>query len=376
MIGRRVVALVAVFGLSVLVCSGLVGGSAAAAPRAPRQVRSSRALVLHLKWQVVARGSTAGAAANERYVAIVQAAGASVEIRLIDEQTGTRHTLTPRDCAAPDNEGPPLFGGRWLMFSCGPEAYQLYDLASGQWRGFAPSPQCGYSPPLKGTCTAVGVGSGWVKLVTSFGCDAHCRLFFYLQNILTGELIPDPITPGGTTLDDLNSASGSVPLCPPLRYPKTLDKLGWELGKLQFSGPFALAYGVVHPPSKRPITVYHLERCGSHLTLTLPEAELGVYGSPPLLSSRAVVSLGLHKDHCMKRPFGLACTSHYYLRGVYLGGLRRFTAALPRTTVPQYSLPGQVVGLTRRRIYVEAPYPDGPLWAATLPTPARSRHHH
>jgi hypothetical protein len=352
MIGRRAVALVAVFGFGVLGCSGLVGGSAAAMPRAPRLVRDSRGLVLHLKWRLVARGPTDAVAANERYVAIVR--GASAEITLVDEQTSTRRTLSPPECAALDNEGPPMFGGSWLMVSCGPDAYQLYDLASGQWLGFTPSPQCGYSPPLKGMCGPVGVGSVWVKLATSFGCEAHCGIYYYLQNILTGELIPDPITPGGTTLDDLNSASGSVPLCPPLRYPQSFSDVGPGPGTLQFSGPFALASG---------ISVHHLERCGSHLNLAVPDA---------LLSSRAVVLLGLRRDHCKKRPFGLGCTIHYHVRGVYLRGLRKFTAALPG-----HSSPGPlVVGLTRQRIYVEAPYPYGRLWAGTLPTPTTSRHHH
>jgi hypothetical protein len=315
----------------------------------------------------LARGS-AVVATNDRYAVLVGGAGGvSHEITLIDEQTGTQQWLAPPDCPAPDNEGPPMFGGPWLMFSCGPDAYQLYDLSSGQWVSFTPSQQCGYRTSSdNGLCIAVGVGSGWVKLVTSFGCQAHCSASFYLQNILTGELISDPITPGGTTFDDLNSPSGSVPLCPPLRYPTN--------GTLGFSGPFALASGTVYSPAEGAITVYHLERCGSHLNLTVPDANAGANGPPPWLSSRAVVSLGSRKVHCRKRPFGLACTFHSFVRGLYLRGLRTFTAELPKITVPQYASPGQVVGLTRQKIYVEAPGQQ--VWTATLPARSTTRHDH
>ena len=158
-----------------------------------------------------------------------------------------------------------------------------------------------------------------------------------------------------------------MPLCAPLRYPTSENADAGdaqELGSLQFTGPFALAFGNFYSVRERLVIDYRLERCGSRHVLGIQNASPHY---PPFISSRAVVSLGLRQ---VRSP-----TNHYYVSGVYLHGLRQFTASLPTTTVSPYSWPGEVVGLTRRTIYVDAPSPDGTLWAATLPELPTSRRH-
>ena len=194
-------------------------------------------------------------AANDRYVVVNKDGGPSAQITLIDVQTTRRQALSPPDCPALDNEGPPVLGGPWLMVSCGPDAYQLYNLASGQWVSFSPSPQCGYSPRLgKAGCQPVGVGSRWVKLETTDGtCSEHCLVIYDLQNILTGALQPDPITAGGVLFDDLNSPSGSASLCPPLRYPRSYDgdiPRGYQ-GRLASTGRSLWSGALCRPEGER-----------------------------------------------------------------------------------------------------------------------------
>lgn len=227
----------------------------------------------------------------------------------------------------------------------------MYNLASRRWLRYTPSSQC------DGSCIASGVGSHWVKLGTSHGCEQHCGWYIYLQSISTGKLIPDPVTPGGTTFDDLNAPSGAVSLCFPLRYPQNYYPMG--PGPLQFSGPFALASENRYSQSEGVITVYHLKRCGSHLSLTVPEVGTRRVSNPPFLTSRAVIfELAKRGD------------SHPRLAGRYLPSLRPFTAALPKA-------PGaymELVAATQRMLYAQNQY-HNQLWAARLATPETSSHH-
>jgi hypothetical protein len=271
------------------------------------------------------------------------------------------------NCPTPNNEGGPIFGGPWLMFSCGPDAYVLYDLANDQWVSFTPSSQCGYSPTLgQGACGVIAVGSGWVKLgATDGACIEHCGEARYLQNIQTGDFQPDLVTPGGTSFDDLNAASGSSPLCSPLRYPSSLNPGtgASQPGSLTFYGHFALAAGDIYNPVAGLVTAYHLQRCGTRLSLAIdtnpyyPGPSPGVF-APPVASSRAVIWVR---------------TSDGALVGRFFPSLQRFMIRVPagwisgRSRRPHAVMP---VALSQHTIYVTT-FPSNQLWAAALPPSGR-----
>jgi len=325
--------------------------------------KTDGALVLHLRWRLVASGSTY-VAASDRYVLIVKDSdSASAVARMLDQQTGMQRALSPPDCPSPDYSsyletgarlGGPLFGGPWLMVTCIAKPYELYNLASGQWTSFTPSPQCGYSPRLgQGACVAVGVGSGWVKLFTTDGlCQAHCGVYYHLQNIFTGEFIADPATPAGTILDDLNAPSGSSRMCAPLRYPRSFngDIQAWDLGLLSLYGKFALASGGV-PDKGGDITAYRLQHCGTRLNLAIdtnpyyPAISPGPF-APPVASSRAVI---------------WTRTSDGTLAGRLLPSLQPFTIRPPAPGVTP-------AALTKRTIYVRSAS-GNQVWAAALSLP-------
>jgi hypothetical protein len=359
----RVVRSVALVGglVAALVWLASVPGPASAATK-------SSALVLHLKWRRVT-SELSKVATSDRYLALLtypdpQTPYDSGSIVLRDEKTNTQKLVVLPDACEP-NRAPVGFGGPWLVVGCSGAAHWLYNLNSQQW--LPVSAKC------PADCSFVGVGSYWLKFASTehSGCSEHCGDFYFLQNLQTGQVEPDPAKPGGRTLDDLNARSGRAPLCAPLHYPtfQNTDLGTRELGSFQFSGPFALASG---DPYDAIGAVYHLERCRSLRVLALKDASTNY---PPFISSRAVVFSGLRQVDCKHRPYGLACSNRISVSGLYLHGLRQFTAAFPTTTVPPYSSPGEVVGLTRRTIYVDAPAPNGALWAATLPQPPAPRHH-
>jgi hypothetical protein len=320
-------------------------------------------VVLHLKWRRVAAGPNI-VSTSDRYVAIQTCPGSpsfcTPQLSVLDEQTGRRQMVAVPSSCGPDF-APDGFGGPYLAVRCTGASHWLYSLNSQQW--------VSVSPKCPGDCNFVGVGSYWLKFDSNEnpGCSEHCANTYFLQSIETGQIEPDPAKPGGRTLDDLNAPSGAAPLCAPLRYPTSDNAAAGrqELGGLQFAGPFALASWDVYSIREGLITLYQLDRCGSRGVFGIQNASPHY---PPFISSRAVVSLGLRQVRCTKHPYGLACTNQYYVSGVYLHGLRQFTASLPTTTVPQYAWPGEVVGLTRRTIYVDAPSPDGTLWAANPST--------
>jgi hypothetical protein len=193
------------------------------------------------------------AGASDRYVAIVHGFSAD-QLTLIDEQTGTSQTPPLGSCgAAYTSLDQLLFGGPWLLVQCSIDrgnpagsfpAYVLYNLDSGQWTDFHISPQCqGDAPSLfQAVCYAVGIGPYWVKLQANAGPSGHEENFYYLQNIQTGEVKPDPITAGGNAFDDLGAPSGSSQLCAPLTYPTVYNVSAgeYEPGSLTFYGQFAL----------------------------------------------------------------------------------------------------------------------------------------
>lgn len=341
--------------LGAVVCS-------AAASSTPKS--SSEPLVVHPKWREVVRSEFLYAGASDRYAAIVHGFTAD-QLTLIDEQTGTSQTRSLGSCAgAYTSSDQLLFGGPWLLVQCSIDrgnpagiypAYVLYNLDSGRWTDFHISPQCqGDAPSLfQAVCYAVGIGPYWMKLLAIAGPSGHERSFYYLQNIQTGELKPDPITAGGNEFDDLGAPSGSSQLCAPLTYPTVYNPSAgeYEPGSLTFYGQFALT----HEGDLTSSPLLHLRRCGSSLDLLLH----GTDYPPAMASSRAVIG-----------DFDGA-----NFPGWFLPSLRPFRLSPPATP----DLPcgdgteGVVpVALTARTIYVACPQ-AGRLWAATLPPPAPPR---
>ncbi len=342
-------------GVQYVVLAGCLLGALGCSVLAPVAVAASKpsTLVLHLKWRKIVAGPTL-VSTDDSYMAMsVMGCPGNVspctsKLTLLDQRTGVRQNLlAPSSCGSePTPDG---FGGPYLAVSCLGESSWLYDLDSHQWVSAAPN--------CTG-CMLQDVGSHWLEFVGVTSCSGgHCVLGLFLQNIQTGEVKPDPVVPGGRTIEDLNSPSGVGPLCSPLRYPSASSN-PQGLGTLQFSGPFALSSG--EPNGTRLDT---LERCGSKLQLALPS--YGYFGGRPnsFLSSRAVVS-GFY-------PGG---RSRSHIDGRYLPSLRKFTASFPTTKTPTS---GEIVGLTRRTVYVNTTTKQNTesLWAATLPPPPARRRH-
>jgi hypothetical protein len=320
--------------LAVLSSSG-----SAAGVRAP--------LALQLRWRLVT-GQPNYAAANDRYAAIIKDQyPAPSPLKLIDEQTGRKQQVAVPGCSRPLS---PMFGGPWLFVTCSYGSYELYNLTSHQWRAVALSSQC------QGACSPVAVGRYWIKIDTDLGpaCGDHCGANYFLQNIRTGELKPDPVTPGGRAFDDLNAVSGSAALCAPLRYPRLYDGAAqrWEAGRLTFDGEFAVAEG------GGVGTLYTLERCRSSVRHTEPGILLA--GSP-FLSSRAMAW-----TYRVRRGRSVS----FRLGGWLLPSTQRFTAALPSSLQKKGAV---VAALSKRTVYVQAW--GGQLWAASLLTPTKRRLH-
>jgi hypothetical protein len=312
----------------------------AAAPIA--SASAQKPLVLKVKWRLVVGSDLLDAAyvmANDRYVTFQRGSSYPGRLTLIDELTGRRKQLSGPGCPTPV---PDTFGGPWLLVVCPgtalvPGTYELYNLSNGSWVPFQVSPQC------KFTCEPVAVGRYWWKLLTDEGIYPYGPSDYYLQNISTGQFERDPATPGGTVFDDLNAPSGSVPLCPPLRYPSVYPRGGPYLGSISFYGQFALTAD--EPPGAT--SLYQLRRCGSRLNQSLSDSS-DPYLAAPVASSRAVI------------------TTHdgITLHGWFLPNLRRFTI---RTALRDYVTPAAI---TDRTIYI---FTHGQLWAATLPPQHRSR---
>jgi len=345
MTGERIVRLVVLAGClaGAVVSSALAPAPAVAASQRPP-------LVLHLQWRIVTRQLNA-IATSDRYLALLtypnpNAPYDSGSVILRDQFTNThRRVALPSACQP--NRAPVGFGGPYLVVSCFDAAHWLYNLKNDRW------------VPVTSNCPAdcnfVGVGRYWLKFVSNEnpGCLAHCAQVYFLQNLQSGQVEPDPATPGGTTVDDLNSPSGTKPLCAPLRYPTyrntDIAAPGAEPGSLEFSGKFAIA--TTGTGASGPGDVFHLERCGSRLAVRLGASGNGI---PPFLTSRAIAYLA-----------SPTTPTNNMVQGFYLKGLRAFRAALPKAAAGV-----AVAGLTDRTIYVRSQ--NGTLWAANVRQPPRA----
>ncbi len=280
---------------------------------------------------------------TDRYVAIVDSDRR--QLRLIDEQTHQEQTLTPPNCFINTPGDQVRLGGPWLMVGCGVLdtpgfTYWLYDISRGQWAPFAISAQC------PGHCRVVSIGRYWVKVLSNEEVEFYEPDVAYLQNIQTGSFIADPISPGGRIYDDLDSATGSAPLCTPLRYPTYYPShYPPQAGSLVFYGQFALV-------TDEQVSAFDqmtiLRRCHSELNIRI--ATTG--GAPVTASSGAVMS----------SPDGAT------LSGWRLPGLEQFILSPPPET--QVGTCGVVpVALTAHTIYASL-CGTQPVWAATLPSAA------
>jgi len=205
------------------------------------------------------------------------------ELTLIDEQTHQQRTLTPSNCFINTPGDQVQLDGPWLIVGCGVLdtpgfTYRLYDISRGQWTPFAISAQC------PGYCRVVSIGRYWVKILSNQQVEFYEPDVPYLQNIQTGSLIPDAISPGGRTYDDLNSPTGSSRLCSPLRYPTYYPShYPPQAGSLVFYGQFALVTDEqVSAIDQRTI----LRRCHSQLKIRIPTTG----GASVLASSGAVMA--------------------------------------------------------------------------------------
>jgi hypothetical protein len=181
----------------------------------------------------------------------------------------------------------------------------------------------------------VAVGARWIE----WGEDCyHCAPTVFLQNIQSGATKPDPVTPGGYVLDDLDSVSGTKALCAPLRYPAfgpaDQNQSGTvELGQIAFYGRFALVWGSAG---------HALERCGSRLRVRLPATD--IQASDHAVVWQANPTTGVH--------------------GLFLPSLRPFIIPLPPTLMTRPFYPA-LAALTDHTLYATGV--NGEIWAATLP---------
>ena len=353
----RVVVRVVVFLLALVVVAA--PGSVAFGAAGP--------VVVHPNWRVVAPNEPSSVVANDRYVGILHGYTGRVQLTLIDEQTGAEEMLSPPSCW--QLSAPLLLGGPWLMVGCGnPDTpdltYMLYNIASGQWTPFTISSQC------SGPCSVVAIGSYWVKILSP-PAMYHLPPVAYLQNIQTGSLISDPVSPGGQIYDDLSAPAGPTRLCAPLSYPTVYTPAGAQPGSVAFYGDFALLVGqhlVGTGPNAVPgPRVASLQRCNSGLNMTIPfPSDIDLMNSgEPFASSAAV----------MVTVDGKA------LDGWLLPSLQRFSLTPPAATQVKPcggNPPGSPVeqnevipvALSARTIYVRNRCGTQQLWAASLPSPA------
>jgi hypothetical protein len=304
----------------------------ASLPSAATGRHTAKPRVLHLTFRQVA--SSGSVFAGDRY--------ALVGDELVDHDAGAITTVSP-PCSPPSYA---TFGGPWLMVQCdaSTKGADLYNIAGATWSHLAlqPALQAGCDEMAMGNCSLAAIGTHWLKV--QIACY-HCTTSYTLQNLKTGATEPDPGAPGGTVLDDLDSATGSARLCRPLRYPASYELAGLVggpglgpagIGTLRFLGPFALAMGQSYGSRQGQYEYTHLERCGSKLQIDLPR-------DATVAASRSAVVW-------QTQPSGA-------IHGLFLPSLRRFTID---------DAPAALAGLSEHTLYLQAPF-HGAVWTARLP---------
>jgi hypothetical protein len=289
--------------LAVLIALGCTSTAAGAHQRKPRP------LVLHPRFHVV--GSALVSYIDGPYVVLLTPSVDAFEASgmVIDEQTGTRTSVSYPGCHLDEFPTWDLVGGPWLMLFCDRAGqwdggFELYNLYTGEWQAVVPDPtitsfDCGM-PSYCGV-TVAGFGADWIEWQT-VPCR-YCTATYQFQNIDTGQVQSLPgWRPGGRIIPDLDSQSLAQTLCPPLTVPPGAPPPlgGPPPGALSLYGSFAIA---------SPGAAGHtLERCGSRLKLAIDS-----HGGPLGASSHAIV-------------WANSATSRR-LHGLFLPSLRRFVIA-------------------------------------------------
>jgi hypothetical protein len=296
------------------------------------------------------------------------------KLTLIDEQTGRRQVLSHPGgtCRGSFHGSTQLeFGGPWLLIACGEDPlgrpeYALYDLDTGAWANLPMSSQC------VGYCQIVGIGRYWAKIVTDEGESMYGPVDYYLENLQTGQLEPDPVTPGGQTRDDLNAPTGTSPLCSPLRYPSVTfpDRHVYDSqpGLLTFAGRIALSPEQTGPQGAT--TELHLHRCGSHLNKVIArfgytgDGSLGSSGGYSGTSSNGAEFTVVSSSRAVISGPGseVPWTKQQLLEGWFLPSVRPFRIANRPAGVSVKS--ALLIACSRYHVYVTG---NGKLWAARLP---------
>jgi hypothetical protein len=310
--------------VSVLVALGGAAVAAGAHQHKPRP------LVLHPRFHLVGSGP-AGVYVDGPYVLLMNfAANFEASGTLIDEQTGTKTSVSYPGCYLSGFGGDPL-GGPWLILGCGRageglDRFELHNLDTGEWHAVVPDPgiisygnNCPGGTPYCGS-GVMGFGADWIEW------EEHCRYCDYtylFQNIDTGQVQRLPgWHVGGRIIPDLDSLSLARPLCPPLTVPAGLPPIPGaapEIGAVSFYGSFAIA-------SSGSELV--LERCGSKLKLAVGNGNEQSLGA----SSHAIVwAVGSNRRK---------------LDGLFLPSLRRFVITTSPTTSPHQ------VALSSGELYV------------------------
>lgn len=305
--------------IAVALALGATGGSA----------RAARPPLVHLRWHEVAHGVIT-VMATDRYLAYSTQSG----VTLIDQHTHATRKLPASECQFPG-----FFGGPWMAGCIGPQPQpsgtRLYNIPGGYWLTVPTPASCGTA------CQATAVGSQWIKLQYSNpDCIEHCGPpGELLQNIRTGEAKRDPVVPGGRVRENLDSPSGTSPLCPPLRYPaiwySDTEQLG--PGHLTVLGQFALSDGFVE----------RLEQCHSSWRMRIFTDEFFT-GSRLFLWSDHGWPSKRHPNH-----------------GLLLASRRQFNFFLPRRF---HDRSESILGmaLSGRAIYLLLA--NHTVWAATVPS--------
>jgi len=324
----------------------LAMGGQAVAQREMR--RAPRPLVSHPRWRLVAR-NVDYLLASGRYVLLIKGYKNSSGT-LIDDQTGTRISLSvPAGCNF-DNSYPPgnslggtvpgpggALGGSWVVAACtspsaeAPRVYELYSIPARRWAPFTPNLTQMLGPYCRGDeqceanyyATYFAVGDDWIQF--ELDCGYHCPpAGFAFQNIQTGQVDGQPPDwkPGGTQIPDLNSPALTQTVCRPLRVGDGFPSPAQSFPGTVLFGRFAIA-------ASRGFT-WHLERCGSRLHKPI--------GGGSLAANRRTV---VWTTGSPRHP-------HRKIEGVFLPGLRPLVVQGPTRSLSD-------VAFSSRALYVWAP---------------------
>lgn len=275
----------------------------------PAQAAKAKPPLVRLRWSLVARGVTS-LDASDRYLAYATSTG----MTLVDQQTHARSELDFSPC--PDAQPPyPLLGGPWVA-ECGQFGTPFAYYNGAAW-DTVPYSGCRF-------CAPIAIGSQWIELLDNACPQPHCVAATYLQNITTGAVESDPVQPHVSFREDLDSPTGTSPLCAPLRYPALVDRSVDQLepGRLTMLGQFALTtFGNV---------TNVLERCHSKWRVRL---------NGPALGSSQMIVWG-------KGLWEWPGTRHH---GLLMPSLRRFDFYVPRRVQPAFPTE---LALSGRTFYV------------------------